>query len=104
MPLEFAGEETTEAGIILPADVIKKANLPTEYTGLREAVVVAAGEGEILPDGSLRELTVRDGQRVLVLENEVLPLGHTYDPMMPYEGIISERSILAIIRPEDEML
>lgn len=50
------GEERSKGGIIIP-DTAKEKPI--------EGVVVAAGTGRILEDGSVRNLAVKEGDRVL---------------------------------------
>lgn len=91
-PPDFVGERKSEGGIILP-DV---SDTTTQVNPVREATVLAVGYGEVLYDGTVRNLTVKVGDRVLVHENDVLPLRAVL-PHEPLEGIVSERQILAII-------
>lgn len=95
LPPEFAGERTTEGGLIIPTSNNQEGGL---LNPLRHAIVEETGSGEILYDGSIRELSVKTGDTVLVLESEVLLLEPNYDPSVPARGIISERHVLCIVK------
>lgn len=92
LPPDFVGERKSEGGIILP-DV---PNANGQANPVREATVLAVGYGEILYDGTVRDLAVKVGDKVLVHESEVLPIKNAL-PHEPIEGIISERQILAVV-------
>lgn len=94
LPILMAGEEQKTAGgliLVAPADGSMLDN------PVREALVLAVGDGEVLFDGTLRQLSVTPGQRVLLHTNEVLPFKPILDPSELVEGLISERQILMVL-------
>lgn len=80
-------EEVTKGGIIIP-DMAKEKPL--------EGKVVAAGQGRILENGSVRPLAVKPGDLIL--------FGKYSGTEMEFEGdkllMVREEDILGIIEPE----
>lgn len=68
-----------------------------EETPIKQATVLAVGDGEILYDGKIRRLAVSKGDRVLVNTNDVVSIDPPVPSSEPITGIISERQILAIV-------
>ena len=78
--------ETTEGGIIIPDTATDKP---------LEGVVIAVGDGVILPDGTVKALEVKKGDNVLFAMyagNEITLEGEEHI-------ILTEKDILAIILP-----
>jgi chaperonin GroES len=78
------GEEMTKGGIIIPDNAKEKP---------LEGEVVAVGKGKILDDGSVRELTVKVGDKVLFAkwaETEIKLDGETH-------LLLKEDDLLAIV-------
>ena len=50
-------EEVSEGGIVLPGGIEDEAG---------KATVVAVGQGKLLDDGTIRPMTVKEGDRVIV--------------------------------------
>lgn len=53
----IAGEQKTPGGIILPSD-------PNNQREVREARVIAVGDGQRMPDGKTLPMTIKPGQIV----------------------------------------
>lgn len=92
--IKVEAEKKSQGGIILSGAI------QAPPSDVREALVLAVGGGEILFDGSIRELAVGVGDRVLVHVNEVLPIEPSLDPTDPVFGFISERSIISVVTKE----
>lgn len=78
--------ETTEGGIIIPDTATDKP---------LEGIIVAVGDGVILPDGTVKALEVKKGDNVLFAMyagNEITLDGEEHI-------ILNEKDILAIILP-----
>jgi chaperonin GroES len=78
--------ETTEGGIIIPDTATDKP---------LEGIIVAVGDGVILPDGTVKALEVKKGDNVLFAMyagNEITLEGEEHI-------ILNEKDILAIILP-----
>ena len=90
---ETAQEHQTEGGIFV-------GTFTTEQESSVVTVkVLEIGEGEVLYDGTVRNLSVKAGQRVLVDRHEV-QLFPSSDPLKPPIGVIGERMVLAILEEE----
>ena len=80
----IASEETTKGGIIIPDNAKEKP---------LEGEIVAVGNGKMLEDGSVRELTVKAGDRVLFAkwaETEIKLDGDTH-------LLLKEDDLLAVV-------
>lgn len=98
------GEKLTGGGIILTTHPTTQGQAAA--SDLREATVLAVGGGEVLYDGSYRDLPFFVGDRVLLHLNEVLPIVMSADPTDPIIGFINDRHvfshILATAEPDVE--
>lgn len=77
-------DETTKGGIIIPETAVEKP---------QEAKVIAVGTGIILPDGTIKPLDVKKGDKVLISKYGGTPI--TVDDKEYL--IVREDEILAIV-------
>jgi len=77
-------DETTKGGIIIPETAVEKP---------QEAKVIAVGTGIILPDGTIKPLDVKKGDKILISKYGGTPI--TVDEKEYL--IVREDEILAIV-------
>ena len=77
-------EEKTKGGIIIPETAVEKP---------QEGKVVAVGTGIILPDGNIKPLDVKKGDKILFGKYGVTPITVDGEEFL----IIGEDAILAVI-------
>ncbi len=77
-------EETTKGGIIIPETAAEKP---------QEGKVIAVGTGIILPDGKIKPLDVKKGDKILFSKYGVQPISVEGEEYL----IVGEDAILAVV-------